>query len=91
MAKKNFYYVLVFTESGAKYVTKIPERNYAEWNELEKPLDFNKSYAEDIAIGLCLNGYSAVVVMSPYEITTQPYNYEGYELRLQKRSDKKCY
>ena len=88
MAKKYFYYVLVFTSSGAKYVTNIPERNYAEWYELEKPLDFSKSYAEDVAMGLCLNGYSAVMVMSPYEISNQPYNYEDYEFEVHEKEGK---
>lgn len=85
MAKKYFYYVLVFTTSGAKYVTGIKERNYAEWDELENPMVFNKNYAEDVAMGLCLNGYSAVEVMSPYEISNQPYNYKDYECVFNER------
>jgi hypothetical protein len=77
MAKSKYhYYVLVFTNSGPVYVTSIPERNFAKWDRNEKPDEFSKSMAEDIAMGLNLNGYSAQMVCSPVGVDTQPYWYE---------------
>lgn len=81
MAKKNHYYVLIFTSSGAKYVTSTKE-NKAYWNELENPKEFPKSVAEDIVLGLNLNGHSAVMVYMPYEICWQPYNYKEFECKF---------
>lgn len=75
MAKKSYYYVLVFAGEGPVYVTQI-ERNHAYWHKDEKPKDLSKSLANDIATGLPLYGYSAVVVSSPIEIEHQPYFYE---------------
>ena len=78
MAKSKYhYYVLVFTNTGPVYVTDIPERNYAKWDRAEKPAEFSKSMAEDIACGLNLNGYSADMVVCPHEINYQPYRYEA--------------
>ena len=75
MAKKSYYYVLVFTDEGPVYVTQL-ERNIAYWNKNEKPKDLSKSLANDIANGLSWNAPTAVVVSSPIEIETQPYFYE---------------
>ena len=74
--KKNFYYVLVITASGPKFVTKINHRDKtAEWNEDEAPLELGKYMAEDICMGLNLNYHCAYTVHMPFEIESQPYRY----------------
>ena len=73
---KNHYYVLVLTSYGPVFVTNIPERSYAKWDKTGKPMEFSRASAEDIAYGLNLNGYIAVMVVYPYEITHQVYQYE---------------
>ena len=71
--KKTHYYVLVITEAGVKFVTKI---NYsdrtAEWDYKEKPIEMSKSEAEDLSLGLNLNGHMAYVVSQKWEIDKQP-------------------
>lgn len=77
--KQKFWYVLVFTNNGPKYLTAIHEHKMAEWNELETPLEMNEMQARDIATGLLLNFHSAVAVCSPLQLSHQPYLYEkGY-------------
>lgn len=73
--KKIHYYVLVFTSTGPVYVTELPERHYAKWDKEKQPIDFSKNMAEEIAFGLKLNGYSAEMVVTPIELTSQPYRY----------------
>lgn len=73
--KKNFYYVLVFTSEGPKYVTHT-ERTTAHWDEKEIPLELGKQYAEEVTRGLLLNFFNAVMVCMPVELTHQPYMYE---------------
>ena len=74
--KKNYWYVLVMTEEGPKFVTKV---NYgdktAEWNMLEEPKEFSKETAKDLVIGLNLNFNIAYAVCQPFELTGQPYRY----------------
>lgn len=80
MAKKYHYYVLVFTNDGPVYVTSIDSSNkYAHWDKEKEPMEFSSSYAEDLALGLCLNLNHSVVIKSVREITSQPYNYADYE------------
>ena len=75
--RKNFYYVLVLTNEGPTFVTGIPERNYAEYNKLEKPMVFDtKSFADDVSIGLSCNFITAYTITLPYELSGQPYRYE---------------
>ena len=77
MAKQKYhYYVLVFASPGPVFVTDIPERNYAKWDRMKAPKEFGRSYAEDIAMGLNLNGFSAAMVVYPYEREEQLYYYE---------------
>ena len=48
MALKYLYYVVVATEDGAKFVTKVDNATKtAYWDSKEKPLPFNKTYADD--------------------------------------------
>lgn len=77
MAKKqtNWYYILVLTNDGPTFVTKIGEGKMAFWNKENKPLEFSKSHAEDVAFGLAVNGYTAYCVQTKYELTHQPYLY----------------
>jgi len=76
--KKSFNYVLVITEEGPKYVTKI---NYtdktAEWQKDNAPLNFaTKESAQNLANGLMCNFFYAVAVVSTFELTEQPCNYK---------------
>lgn len=90
MANKTFYYVLVFTDTGATYVTSVDNATKtARWNKEEKPLKFSKTYAQDLAFGLTLNGNYSVVTLSPFEVETQPYNYNMYECKFERKEDTK--
>ena len=73
--KKNYYYVMVLTEEGPKYVTSIGDHHTAHWDMLEKPMEFSKEWAEDITRGLLLNFINAVMVVMPIEIDNQPFRY----------------
>ena len=73
--KKNHYYVLVLTDTGAKFVTSTGANQYAKWDGNEKPLDMPQYFAEDVALGLMLNGYMAFCVKNRFEIEHQPYRY----------------
>ena len=80
MAKKNHYYVLVFTNAGPVYVTSINSNNkYAHWDKDKTPMEFSKSYAESLVMGLNLNFNSSVVVVSPFVITGHPYRYDRFD------------
>lgn len=84
--QKNHYYVLVFTSTGPVYVTSVDNSSHSScWHREEAPKSFTKSYAEDIVLGLNLNGYNAVLVSSKWELY-QPYNYNGYECTFTKKS-----
>lgn len=85
MAKKtNYYYVLVITDHGPVFVTSVDNRNkVAHWNDAEVPKELGKYYAEDLAMGLNLNGTYALVVCNRFELDNQPYRYDmgGFEWR----------
>lgn len=75
-SKKNFWYVIVMTNEGAKFVTKIDYSDKsAYWNKEEKPLELSQSTAKDLAMGLSANMHLAFAVCSFYEIDNQPYRY----------------
>lgn len=78
MAKKqNYWYVLVMTNHGPVFVTKINYSNKtAEWNKDEKPLEMDASRAKDLTLGLNLNLNSAFAVCQPFKIDAQPFRYE---------------
>lgn len=70
MSNKFHYYIGVKTNYGLMLVTKIDNRNrQCYWDEEDKPLAMKKSTAEDIALGLNLNGFQAVVVQSHTELS----------------------
>ena len=82
MAKKqNWYYVLVMTDDGPVFVTSIEyATKYAHWNKDEKPMELDKSRAEDLTLGLNLNFHTAYMVCSKFELDTQPYRYSDYHI-----------
>ena len=86
--KKNWYYVLVMSDEGPVFVTKI---NYAdktaEWNKLEKPLEMEQSRAKDLALGLNLNFHAAFVVCQPFEIDSQPYRYSKWHIEWKENEE----
>ena len=72
MALKYLYYVIVATEDGAKFVTKVDNATKtAYWDSKEKPLPFNKSYADDLALCLSINFYPAFTLKSYHELKAQ--------------------
>ena len=77
--KKNHYYVLVMTDDGPKFVTDTKGHD-AYWDYKEKPMEFDKSWAEEVARGLNLNWHLAYVVAQPWEIDSQPYRYTDYKI-----------
>ena len=85
MAKKNYYYVLVCTTEGPKFVTGIGEHYVAFWNCEKTPYNMSKSYAEDVVNGLMWNGYLAYLVCSSIKINSHPYNYEKYDIEWKEK------
>jgi hypothetical protein len=84
--KKNFHYVLVFTDEGPVYVTSVNNATqYAKWDKNEAPKDFPKYYAEELVLGLNLNYHHAVLVTTKYEVQ-QPYNYRAYECKFERKA-----
>ena len=72
MALKYLYYVVVATADGAKFVTKVDNATKtAYWESKEKPLPFNKAYADDLALCLSLNFYPAFTLKSYHELKSQ--------------------
>ena len=75
-AKKNYWYVLVLTNGGPVFVTKVEySPKYAYWNKEELPLEFGQEQAKDLAMGLQVNGTMAYAVCNFYELENQPYYY----------------
>lgn len=62
--KKSQYAIIVNTRDGLKFVTKLVDHD-AYWNDNEKALLMAKSTADDIAFGLCMNCFLAMVVVVP--------------------------
>ena len=72
MALKYLYYVVVATEDGAKFVTKVDNATKtAYWDSKEKPMSFNKSYADVLALCLTLNFHLAFTLKSYHELKSQ--------------------
>lgn len=75
--KKNYWYVLVLTDDGPTFVTSV--KNYPEkvayWNKDEKPYEFSREWAQDLAWALCVNGHMSYAVSQRFEIENQPYAY----------------
>ena len=72
MALKYLYYVLVVTDDGGKFVTKVDNATKtAYWDSKGKPLAFSKSYADDLALCLTINFYPAFTLKSYHELKSQ--------------------
>ena len=72
MALKYFYYVVVATEDGPKFVTKTDyATKTAYWDSKEKPLAFSKTQADDLALCLTLNFHLAFTLKSYHELQSQ--------------------
>ena len=75
MVKKAEQYVvgILFptkTETTIKYVTSIQtEPKVAKWDDGKEAMIFSKNYAKDLAFGLCMNGYAAIVMIKPDYLT----------------------
>lgn len=67
---KKYYYVQVLAQNKLKFITSIDNTKYISYWEDDKDFkEFStKSWATDIANGLCLNGYYAFVVESLYKL-----------------------
>jgi len=86
--KKNFWYVLVMTETGPAFVTKIDHSDKtARWDKDEMPLEMGEYMAKDIAMGLCANLHSAYAVCHFYELDNQPYLYNLGYFKWEKNKD----
>lgn len=85
---KYYYYILVFTSEGPKYVTGIGEHRTAEWDMLKKPKEFSSEYADDVVLGLTLNGFNAVKVQMKWEVENQPHRYEIGVMQFIRNEDK---
>ena len=74
--KKYYYYVLVMTDNGPKFVTSINYQNkVAHWDATEKPLELGQLRADDLTFGLICNFNVCYTVKSPIQIEEQPYRY----------------
>ena len=72
MALKYFYYVIVATEDGGKFVTKTDyATKTAYWDSNEKPLAFSKTQADDLALCLTLNFHLAFTLKSYHELQSK--------------------
>jgi len=74
--QKNWYYVMVLTSEGPKFVTSLGEGKTAYWDKLKAPKEFSKEWAEDLAFGLQVNGHMAYSVCMKFALDHQPYYYE---------------
>lgn len=73
---KKYNYVLVLGDEGGMFVTKLGEGHTAYWKKDGKPEHFNYEFAKDMAVGLTWNGNPAFVVVTEYELTSQPFRYD---------------
>lgn len=88
--KKNWYYVLVMSDEGPVFVTSIEYGpKVAHWDKMEKPMELDKSRAEDLCLGLNLNFHTAFTVCSKFELDQQPYRYKDYHIEWKKNEETK--
>ena len=82
MAKsaKEYWYVIVMTTNGPRFVTGTGDHHTAYWDVDEPPKELGKFWAKDIATGLMMNFYTAFAVCSPIELDSHPYNYKQYHI-----------
>ena len=69
MARKSETYVVGIllsteTETKIKYVTSVQTQpKIAKWENGKEAMTFSKEYAKDLAFGLCVNGFAAIVMI----------------------------
>lgn len=69
MAKQKEIYVIGILQhymdrTEIKYVTNVDNvTNFAEWKAGESALEFSKKEAQDLALGLCMNGNTAIPML----------------------------
>ena len=73
--RTKFWYVIVMTDEGPKFVTSTSGRT-AKWIGTERPLELSESMAIDMCKGLTWNGFTAYPVCMPCELDYQPYRYD---------------
>ena len=75
MARKAEQYVIGILSSykdrtEVKYVTSVQtEPKVAKWDDGKEAITFSKDYAKDLAFGLCINGYAAIVMIKTDYLT----------------------
>lgn len=73
--KKNYWYILVLTETGPAFVTSM-NGSTCMWEKDKVPVEYGRQIAEETAWALRLNGYVAYAVSITYELGSQPYRYD---------------
>ena len=72
-AKEEYVVGVLFptkTQTTIKYVTSVQtEPKVAKWDDGKEAMTFSKDYAKDLAFGLCVNGYAAIVMIKPDYLT----------------------
>ena len=72
-AKEEYVVGILFptkTQTTIKYVTSVQtEPKVAKWDDGKEAMTFSKDYAKDLAFGLCINGYAAIVMIKPDYLT----------------------
>lgn len=81
----NWYYVLVMTDEGPKFVTGLGEHHTSYWDKDKKPYELSEAWAKDMVRGLTWNGHVAFMVKSLWEIDGQPYNYRDWQIKWEER------
>ena len=81
----NWYYVLVMTDEGPKFVTGLGEHHTAYWDKDKKPYELSEAWAKEMVRGLTWNGHVAFMVKSLWEIDGQPYNYRDWQIKWEER------
>lgn len=71
-----WWYILVMTNEGPKFVTDIGSDRTAKWEKDKPPYEMSEKWAMDVAAGLTWNGATAFAVCSKFAITHQPYLYK---------------
>ena len=72
-AKEEYVVGVLFptkTQTTIKYVTSVQtEPKVAKWDDGKEAMTFSKDYAKDLAFGLCVNGYTAIVMIKTDYLT----------------------
>lgn len=77
-----YWYLLVMTDEGPKFVTDIDYgTKTAHWDGKKKPCEISEAWAKDLCIGLTWNGNTCYPVCMPCELDWQPYRYTAGHLK----------